>query len=115
MNKTQKEYLKNKLNKAVQEKISAFTKDKPVAPSTDDKIKALKKAGFVPDYKDEWRYTGYAKLPETAAHKKNKAAIAAYTAKLWGAYHQAEDEIELGDSADALVILAKFKETIEAL
>lgn len=114
MNKQQKEYLLSKARDLALKKKREFAKDKPTAPSTADKISKLKKAGFVEDNNLEY-YAARLKLPLTAAHKKNAAAIESFNAKLDAALSSLEDEVNLGDSKDALSILEKFTASLEGI
>lgn len=114
MNKQQKEYLLAKARDLVRKKKREFEKDKPTEHSTADKIAKLKKAGFVENDNLEY-YAARLKLPLTAEHKKNAAAIAAFNAKLDAAISALEDEVNLGDSKDALSILEKFTASLEGI
>lgn len=108
--KQQKAYLKDKIRKSVADAKKQYERDKPIAVSDDDKIAALKKAGFVDSRDDDFRYSArYLNLPQTAQHKKNEAAIKSYNEKLDAILSDAYDNIELGDDADALTFLKQFQ------
>lgn len=116
MNKQQKEYLKNKLHSEIRIKKNEFSADKPVAPTKEEKITKLKAAGFVPDFSGNYTsYVGYLNLPLTKTHEKNAKLIKEYNSKLDKLYDEAVDNIELGDSKDALEVLKEFQSKLEKL
>lgn len=117
MNKQQKEYLIDKLRRETYTKKDIFYKDKPVAPTKEEKIAKLKAAGFVPDYNGNYSTSalGYLNLPPSKIHEKNKKAIDDFNAKIETMYLEAVDQIELGDSKDALEFLKEFQSKLEKL
>lgn len=112
--KQQKDYLKGKIATAVREAKYAYAEARPTEVSDAEKIAALKKAGFVGNDIEDFRYVvRYAKMPQTAVHKKNQAAIDKYNAEMDVLKSDAFDAIELGDDADALEFLKKFQQDLK--
>lgn len=104
MNKTQTQYLLQKLNALVQERIDAFAKAHPVRFTQEEVASALRKAGFVV----AGSTYDYVVLPPTSVMKTNVAKREAHSAKLKQLRRDTEDQINLGDNKDALDILASF-------
>lgn len=116
MNKEQKNYLVSKIGIAANDAITAFSKDKPVAHTTEYLNEALKAAGFISRTQQDERYmSNYVTLPLTKEMLKNKQLIEDYTAKVKQEVNRTKDAVFLGDSSDALSILDKFYATLKEL
>lgn len=112
--KEQKTYLRNKLVNCVNEAKRSFAEGKETSHSREAKEAALRKAGFIED-DNGFYYARHLRMAPSAVHAKNAAAIDTYNAKLDGYLTDALDRIELGDDADALEFLNKFRDDLKRL
>lgn len=121
MTKDQLKYLSNKINQTAEQAIKEFREANPIRHSREQVIDALKAAGFV-TYKEggfggaayDWRYAvDYITLPPTPEMEANIQKVKEYTDKITAVRQKAIDTANLGDSNDALAILAEFAEAIK--
>lgn len=112
MNKQNKTYLKDKLRAEIRAAKDVFAKGKPTNFSREEKIAKLKKAGF---NVDAYATLSGINLPQSAQHLKNDAAITKYNIKLDSLLVDSIDLIELGDSKDALEVLATFRTQLKSI
>lgn len=118
MNKQQKDYLLSEVNREVRKKVADFKAAHPTEASDEDKQAKLRKAGFV-DLADlsKKTYQQYAqlKLPITSQHKANAKKIAELEAATSALLKETQDTVYLGDSKDAIAILAEMRSKLARL
>lgn len=111
MNKDQKKFLYQEVQRAISKKKQDFVKANPIQWTAEEKTAKLKAAGFV--CKDSLNYVlGYLHLPLTKVHNKNLVAYDKLCEKLDKAMYDLKVQVELGD-ADAVAVLKDFLALVE--
>jgi len=114
VNKQQRDYLILKVKDLRERAILDFKKSKPTRHTNEEKIAALKKAGFI-EGDNNFRYAPYLSLKPTAQHIKNEELVENYTAKVSAVASDTIDAIHLSDSPDALQILKDFTKALQGV
>ena len=118
MNKQQKDYLLSEVTREARKKVADFKAAHPTEAGDEEKQAKLKKAGFVNlvDLSKKM-YSQYSQLelPVTSQHKANAKKIAELEAATSALLKETQDTVHLGDSKDALAILAEMRSKLARL
>ena len=112
LDKAQKDYLRNEMNKAMTFALSEFRTKHPIADDKKaklDKLRTVLKGTGVQLKSTSTYVLDYLDFGKDEVAKKNQALYDKFKAKVQLEYDQAMDGVMLGDSASALDALKAFR------